>query len=291
MAKTEITFPITEENFAQAWAWVDEKRRNAIVRKMVRKISGGVGNCLFFLLACLLLYGYYRQVDSTAFGEFLRRIPVFPQIWDWLLANLITPELGTWGQVGVLAALLYGIPFLAEAVIGGVVRLCCKPKENPLPEGDAKETAKLLMDETEKLVMSQKAKYLPSGVAWNLIFLLLSTGVIAAFGLISGLEGNEEAVMNITMALYSYKFLVLVLVCWLGYAAVSEPLHQLTRLLYILKLPEELENAVRNHLLRSDPERKARLEEEDRILALAEEIKARRLKEREALLKKPKKKE
>lgn len=290
MEKAMITFPITEENFQQAWAYVDENRRKAVVRKWVRKTAGSVGNFVFFLLACLLFYGYYRQIDSAAFGEFLRRIPVLPQIWDWLLDTLIKPELGTWGQLGVLAMLLYGIPFLLEVLVSVAVRLCCHPKEKPLPEGEAKETAKLLLEETEKLIISKGTKHLPSGVGWNLIFLVLSAGMIAAFALVAGFEGNEEVVMNITMELYSYKFLVLVLGCWLGYAVVNYPLLQLTRLLYIMKLPEELGNAAKNHMLRSDPEKKAQLEEEDRILALAEEIKARRIRERQELLQKSQKK-
>lgn len=133
MKNKQIVFPITAENFHDAWEWVDENRRKSIVRKYVRKISCAVGNPVFFLLMCILVFGYYRRVEGVHFQAYLRTIPVLPQMWDWLIIHVFKPELGMWGQLGLWAVILYGIPFTLEALCSGIVRLCCKPKANPMP--------------------------------------------------------------------------------------------------------------------------------------------------------------
>jgi hypothetical protein len=71
-----------------------------------------------------------------------------------------------------------------------------------------------------------------------------------------------------------------------GYGVLYFPMVHLVRILYILKLPEDLLQQVKVYSLQCDPERKARLEEEDRILALAQQIKINRRKEREEMLRK-----
>lgn len=283
MEHKTVQFPVTPETFPQAWVWLDSCRRKAIVRKYVMKIAGLVGNTLYFLLMCILIYGFLRQQGSGALREFLRQIPLLPRIWDWLLACILRPELGTWGQIGIELGLLYLIPTAGQMISFGIVRLCCRPAAKPEPQGDDRETANTLLQETEKLMIAIKRDHIPSNIVYNLVFLVAVGALLTGYVLVSGVNGNAEAMTGLVQKVSSLWFSLFIVGLWIGYSALNWPLTWVVRLLCRIPLPEDLPEQVQDYAFRCDPEKKARLEEENRILALAEEIKARRKQEREAL--------
>lgn len=288
MERATMDFPVTEENFDRAWAYVEENRRRSIVRKWVRRVASAVGNLIFFLLMCIAIFGYYRSVDGPNFQGFLRSLPVLPEIWYWLSELLFPPERALWMKIAAAAAVLYLVPFVPAALCGGLVRLCCHPKAKPVPEGTVLEQAHALHEETERLLHATKQRQLSGNTWYVVLFMLCAFGLLIAFMLKLAFAGESDLLMQVYQEMsVSYIFVVVI---WAIYAALNHVLLQMMRLLYIIKLPEELGTGVKNHLLRSDPVRKAQLEEEDRILALAEEIRLRRIREREEMLQRPKKK-
>lgn len=234
---------------------------------------------------CLLLFGYHTQIEGVHFQAYLRKIPVLYELWEQISGLLYAPGMGIWGQIGVTVAVLYGVSFGLAALCSGIVRLCCRPREVAAPQGTSQENAQMLLRETERLLHENKKQHITGNTAYVILFMLFGFGIVMGFLLMLVFGLNRELLDQIIGEIAAKMFLV-VMAYWAGYAILNYPLTQLMRLLYIQKLPEELGTAVNNHLLRSDPEKKAQLEEEDRILKLAEEIKARRKKEREELLKK-----
>ena len=284
MENLELMFPITPENFPVVWAWVDDKRKKTVIRKRVRKISGVVAELVFLLLMCIAMFGYYLQVDGNYFPQYLQKIPVLPEIWA-VLENWITP-LELWQQLAVIAVAIYLLSFACAALSAGLVVLLCHPDGKCLPDGDLRENARLLEVATEKVVDVASVKYRSGSVLYSSLFLLLNAALVCAFVVQLSSAQDMEIMYSVMSKLNGSVIGILTLCCWVGYGVLYFPMVHLVRILYILKLPEDLLQQVKVYSLQCDPERKARLEEEDRILALAQQIKINRRKEREEMLRK-----
>lgn len=284
MKKISLITPVTQENFPQAWEWVDAKRRKNTVRKFVRKIAGAVGNLVFFLLMCVVQYSVLMWLELPGVTQILEKCPLLPQVWAWLLQFMHARQLGPWEGLGILLAAVYGISLAAALLTSGLVRLCCRPKAKPVPEGDVMETSRLLQEEAERLAVYAKNSYTSTNTWYNILFAMIPAVLFSVVGVQAGITGDETAQMLIANVLYSPFFIPGLLGIWMGYAILAYVVILFSRLLCFLRLPEGYLEQIRQYALECDPEKKAQIEEEDRILALAEQIKLRRKQMREAIL-------
>lgn len=283
MKKITLVTPVTQENFPQAWEWVDAQRRKNTVRKFVRKISGAVGNFVFFLLMCVVQYSALMWLDLPGVTPVLEKCPLLPQVWAWLLQHMQAQELNPWEGLGIMLAAVYGISLTVALLTSGLVRLCCRPKAKPVPEGTAMETSRQLLEEAERLAVFAGNSYTSTNTWYNILFVLIPLILLSVIGVQAGVSGDKagQMLMNI---FYSAYFIPGLLGIWLGYAILAYVVILFSRLLCFLRLPEGFLEQIRQYALECDPEKKAEIEEEDRILALAEEIKLRRKQMRDAML-------
>lgn len=108
------------------------------------------------------------------------------------------------------------------------------------------------------------------GIGASLLYTSLFVFSFAVFSAVR--SQNTDLVTSIITGIDGLTIMYGIPVLFVGYAVLNYPMLKLIQLMYRFNLPDNLLEETLKYRYLSDPEEKARLDEEDRILKLADEI-------------------
>lgn len=278
--KKTYTSPISSETFQEVWQFTDEKRREAKRKVAVKKTAGIFGNLTFLALCILFAFRLFQNVESAAFQEYLLSLRFLAVLWEFVSDLVIFPGLSIVVQILLIAVFIYLVSFAVSAAAGGLAWCVYRPKARPAPAGSPADDSKLLHNTARQLsVFVRRLNNLMGALLHTSLFLLFCGGIVIGFAFYA-FSNNDSALLD--RILNGLTPLVLLLgstLPFVAYAVFNYPFLKLLQLIYRCHFPESLISDTMAWRLQCDPEEKARLEEEDRILQLAKEITERRKKE------------
>lgn len=233
-------FPVTEENFAQCWEYVDKRRRAARVKAVISKIGGFTINLLFLMILVFIVCGLIHDQIGSSFGAFVETLFFFPQ-WEQITALLLKPDASLWANIGVLLLADYAVSAVAFVLLAALVWLVYHPRKEKLPTGTYAENTSLLLKKAQEGRDScYKTRLTPSIVASVL-------SVFVAFILLFAYTMYLQDAETITRLLTIFptkdpqtNSLLYVLVLYKVCDVVCSVLLFITRPLYRYEFPYEL---------------------------------------------------
>lgn len=148
MEKTKL-FQITEEHFAECWAYIDKRRRAASIKAAIASMSGFLVN-LFFLET--LVFGaaglIYEYVSST-FDSFWETSFFFP-LWEMVCGYLQIQGGDLQSDIIRLLLAAYLVSAVLFCLLTLLVRLVYHPRKAPLPTGTYPENTDALAKLAQK---------------------------------------------------------------------------------------------------------------------------------------------
>ena len=148
----KIVYPITEENFSDAWKYANDKYAEFKKKRVIRLFLKVFANAAFLFALLLISYGALCMSLDEANGKFLNSVPILKDAWKVVEPMLNQPNAGLGAQIGTSVALLYGIPVVGSVVITLLIWFIYKPKVKE-QSGDQSADAKTLWDLTKELNM------------------------------------------------------------------------------------------------------------------------------------------
>ena len=288
----EWKVPVTQENFRENWDFVNETLELIAKRKVIRKAVTAVGNVVFLLYFMLITYGLLDGWKNTDFQAYLADTPVFADVW-----NFAEPILHHPSQHWAVQALIYILPVyvlvaVSCAIVFGLLWFLYKPttKYN-MTESMAEDAAELY--KMARIAEIRASNPLPAtSFACNVIFVFGTMGYITGF-LMELLGSAKMETMNQLLEWYASAtispyfsnslFVLIIPLAFLGlYTVLNSIMGYMLMPTYMTKVPEDMVAETEKFYHECNPDVKARMEEEERVIAQANEIQKRRREEKQA---------
>ena len=289
--KQPLPSPITDENFNQAWDYANNKLIEIKKKKLIRKIIALVANVIFLFCACFVLFNIAFHLPLDGLDTFLSVLGPLGSIITFFEPILYHPELHIVIQILIYLTFLFSPAFICSAIITLIVWFTY-PVAKPLLESEDKvENAKTLSDALfESRFREEKVggiSSLVSAGAFTLIFLFTPTIFLLFVSINPELLGGDTAalliIQSISIVVQSFGAFIFFLF-YGSYCALNEMLSKMLQPFYRTKIDPTVEKDAKNYYYESDPALKEEFEEEERILARAIEIKAKRRQEEADLI-------
>ncbi len=288
----EWKVPITQESFKENWDFVNEKLELIEKRKVIRKAVTAVGNVIFLFYFALITFGLLSEWQNADFQAHLNATPVFADMW-----KLVEPILHQPSQNWLVQALIYILPvYLLVAVVCaavyGLLWFLYKPKTKHMM------SEKMTEDAAELYKMARIAKIRASNplpatsFACNVIFIFGLMIYLTVFLMKLIGSGDMEFMDQFMIWYYSATIspyfsnalfvLIIPLAFLCSYTMLNSIMGYMLMPMYMTKLPENMVEETEKFYYECNPEIKVRIEEEERVLAQANEIQKRRREEKQA---------
>lgn len=284
--------PITETNFSESWDYVNQKIASAKRKRIVEVLVKIFGNVTFLLCALVISFGVFHHVESEGFAAYLKATPVLGDIWQKIEGALYHPDISLAGQIAIYILTLFAVTASVCALLLLLVWVIYRPQPVSQRSEDMAADSKELYQLSKLAVMrAGKPKEATSAVCMVLYMIGIVVYVLAYLA-ISGLGKTEQvADAEVTDIFSEQTAIVVVMLVLMGtYLVVSIVAGFLMKLFYVTRIPKTLVADAESYYFELNESDKIRMVEEERILALAKEIKAQRYKENQELLRKGKKK-
>lgn len=280
--------PITQENFNDVWEYGNNKLIEIKKKLIVEKIVYWVGNLLFLFMLLLVTYGALHQFKEPSFQEYLADSKVFAACWSVLKPIVYHPQMHWVAQfiINIIPAFVVSIAvsFGAYAAFMYFYKPAIKEMSNNLEE-DSLEFYRI----TKEIVFRKRKPSVAVSISCNIIYLVvlllyITTYIVQLVG-----DKNSEAIAalivpimeNMGWLFQNQEFITFIGIIVISiYGVLNTLLGHILKLMYTVKLPESLAIDAESFFYECNPDEKARIEEEDRIISLANEIKDRRRKEK-----------
>lgn len=145
----KITYPITEENFSDAWNYTSKKLTEVKRKKIVRDFLKLFANIALLCSLTLLTYGVLMNFGSESIIKFLDSLTILKNMWSIVSPILYEPSL----HIGLKFAIYLGILIVPTAIVSGLVTLIVWIVYNPntkKEESGNKEADSLTLYEMSK---------------------------------------------------------------------------------------------------------------------------------------------
>ncbi len=287
--------PITEENFDANWTYVNAKIAEAKRKKIVEILVKILGNLTFLFCSVVVSYGVLHTVESKDFVAYLKATPVLADIWQNVEGMIYQPQFPLVGQI-----VMYILPsFVVTALVCGVLLLLAWLIYRPKPlaqrsEDMAVDSKELYHLSRIAVIRAGKPKEATSAICM-VIYMVAIVVYVLAYLAISGLTKVEpevsSEVVEVTDVFSEQTSIVVMMLILMGvYLVASVIAGFMMKLFYFTFIPKNMVADAESYYYEHNELDKIRAVDEERILALAREIKAQRHKEDEELLRKGKKK-
>ena len=289
----KLQTPITEENFLDAWNYVDGKLIELQKKKLIRKILATVANIVFFICMFVMTYGFLYRFEMPFLLKYLDSLEGLHSMWNLLKPLVDHPTLHIGMQILVYVISAYAITLLVSAIVFAIVWFAYPSKARTSNEKTSKELFSLAQE--LEIRSSKKVEGILSAfycflyiIALFLLLVFYIKGLLEADTTVIEMElewimNNATPIMKMPGVLTNLPQTITILVM-IFYIFISSILSKILTLLYTTRIHKNISMDVRKYYYESNEEEKAIFEEEERILARAEEIKAKRKQERDELL-------
>lgn len=237
----EQPFPVTEENFAQCWEYVDRKRRKARVKAAIAQHGGFWTNQAFLLTLLYLANGLIYTYKRGSYGQFLKALPGFLGLWEKIAGKLLQPGASLTENAIKLTLLTYLASIALFGLICALITLVYHPRKQAVPTASyAENTARLVWQAQEARDYSYKTRITTSQVA--MVFTIFcGFALFFAYALHIRNPGKVLAMLSTFPTNESgTNALLYVLAAYFVIDWLTAPLLLITRVFYRFDFPYEL---------------------------------------------------
>lgn len=283
---------ITKENFNEKWEYVNNTLELIAKRKIIRKAVTFVGNVIFMFYLVVLAFGVLYQYENASFQAYLDATPFFANAWKWMSSILTLSEVH-W----IVQLVLYLLPgYVLVAFVCGIVFALIwflyKPKSKHVLAENLSENAAELYKMT-RFARIRTERFSPAtSFACNVLFIFGIMVFLTGYVIQLMETSNEVAMAELMMLVYgttispyfsNMLFITMGGIIFMStYTLFNSVMGYMLMPMYVTKFPEEMVTETENFYHECNPEVKARFEEEEKILAQANEIQKRRREEKKA---------
>lgn len=275
----KITYPITEENFSDAWNYTSKKLTEIKKKKLVRDFLKLFANITLFFSLTLLTYGVLMNFGNESIIKFLDSLTILKNMWSIVSPILYEPSL----HIGLKFAIYLGILIVPTAIVSGLVTLIVWIVYNPntkKEESGNKEADSLILYEMSKelsaradsqkgifssiLIVAYIFEVLCIGVLYGM-FLLKENNVIlheVIFDIALSLLGTASAYIQILFNAL-YLLLAILLIVFILLFSIGT---LLLKPFYKTKIDSNLKPALETYYYVCNPSAKENHEQEEAIL-------------------------
>lgn len=288
----KITYPITDENFSEAWKYANGKLSAFKKKRVIRLFLKPLANITFLLCWLLVSYGMLTLIEEEMVANVLGSITIMKNAWNLLAPLVNQPGMEIGAKIGVCFGILFLVPIFVSVVTAVLVWFIYKPKRNE-ETGDKQVDSKTLWDVTKEL--NARRDHQKGVFSLCLMpFLLAAIAYLAVLCIAYILKENNiiifASMIDLTMAMiepyiapYKTYFVmgveVLVAVVVGLYTIFSAVLNLLLRPFYRTRVNVTLKNACEDYYYVCNPDAKALKDEEDLIFTTNVENERARLEE------------
>jgi len=291
----DVQISITDENFSEAWNYVNEKLAEVKKKKIIRMVLAVVSNIVFLMCISLMTYGALHRIKVPSFLEYLDSLKVFHSMWNIIRPLVDYPELNMLIQIVIYLLGAYVITLLVcGSVFAGIWYLYNPPIRTTDAEDLSKDSKELFMMSKELKFRSRKVERISSG-SCSIIYtaeILLIIGMYVktlvessdfesieiilkwVMGNVPATMLNSSIIMNLPLPLLTAMVAF--------YIMMYSGLSKILKLFYTTKVSESIYAEVERYYYECNIEVKKEFEEEESILARAKEIEAKRREEQKA---------
>ena len=295
--KNKLQRPITDENFNEAWDYVNGKLVEIQKKKAIRKVLAFFGNILFFICICVMSYGALYHIIYPSFWSYLASLKGFYGLWSIVMPLVNHPNLPWFVQVVIYLIPAFVISILGCGLVALILWFVLPSNAKRVATGDkAKDSKELVRMVKEVDIRSKKVESIDSmlGMLGYMVFV-----IAIVVGYISFIIQNEDyEVVKLVIgwfmeaqAILPNLFQILpnmigfaILMLAVFYGLLNVLFSNLLKPIYKTNLPEEIIYDTENYYYECNPEEKARIQEEEKILERAKEITLARKREKDELL-------
>ena len=275
----KITYPITAENFSEAWNYTSQKLTEVKRKKIIRDFLKLFANIALFFSLTLLTYGVLLSTGNEFIVKFLDSFPLLKNIWNAVGSIINQSNL----NIGITLAIILGILIVPATVVSGLVTLIVWIVYNPntkKEESGNKEADSLTLYEMSKELSARadSQKGIFSGILIvAYIFEVLCIGVL--YGMFLLKENNvilHEVIFDIALSLLGtasayiqilfnalYLLLAILLIVFILLFSIGT---LLLKPFYKTKIDSNLKSALETYYYVCNPSAKENHEQEEAIL-------------------------
>lgn len=289
--KHKIPSPITDENFNQVWDYANNKLVEIQKKKFIRKILALVANTLFFICASLITLNVVFHLPAEGMSHFFDTLGPIKSLVFLVDPIIHHPNLHIAVQILIYLLFLLGPAFVASSIATLLIWFTYHPAR-PLKEtGDKTIDSKTLFDALfESHFREKKVGGISSFISLGLYVLevLLTPALFITFitvnpNLIGG-DASTATLIQMIGTLYQSVAPFVFLLIYGVYTSLNELLSTMLKPFYRTKIDANIQQDAKNYYYECNPALREEFEEEERILARAIEIKAKRRQEEADLI-------
>ncbi len=233
-------FPVTEDNFAQCWLYVDKCRRSAKRKSAIANIGGFTVNLFFFLCLIFCACGLLHDRLNSPFRGFWESLVLFP-VWEKTSALLLLPGESIFSDIGRLLPAVYVLSAAVFGFLAVMILLLYHPFQKQMPEGTYAENTLLLAKQAQE---AKDASY-RTRITTSIVATVLAIGIIFAILTVYILYTEDPAATTAILSAfptgdYFTNCLIYVLFLYLIFHIFCSILNFITMPLYRYEFPMEL---------------------------------------------------
>ena len=176
----KITYPISEQNFSDAWNYTSQKLAEVKRKKLIRDFLKLFASIALLFSLTVLTYGILLMFANDIMLKFLDTLPLLKNIWNIVNSVLSRPNL----NIGIQLAIYLGILVVPAVVVSGLITLIVwiiyQPNVKREETGDKEKDSLTLYEMAKEL--SARADSQKGIFSWILvvayIFEILCAGVL-----------------------------------------------------------------------------------------------------------------
>ena len=289
--KYELPSPITDENFNHAWEYANEKLVEIKKKKLIRKVLVLVANPLFFLCISLVTLNIIFRLPIDGISILIDIFKPLAAIAFMADPIIYHPDLHIAVQILIYLAFIFVPTLLGSSIAALIVWFTYHPAKALTETGDKSVDSKTLTDALfESEYREKKVGGISSIIGLGLYLLgILSLPTTLLFHITIHPEACGDTIAAYQLMQYLSTFFqaaapIVLLVIYGVYAGLNECVSSILKPFYRTKISPKLQEDAKAYYYECNPEIKAAIEEEDRILERAIEIKLKRRQEEADLI-------
>lgn len=194
--KQAVPYPVTEDNFSQCWESIDRFRRKARRMRAIAKLGGFLTN-LFFLFSLLFLAnGLIYAHNYGSYHRFLRSLPVFPELWGLISAQVLRPGDTLTVEAGKLLLCAYGASAVLFAALALLIALIYHPLSRHHPEGTYEEKTALLAKAAQEAWAKSYATRISTSIGSTILVIIAAFVLFFAYSVFLQDAGAAQALLS-----------------------------------------------------------------------------------------------
>lgn len=239
--KQTSPFPVTRENIASCWAYMDALRRKSRLMAAISGIGGFFTNLLFLFALIVAANVLIRLNFEGSYPAFLSVIPGFSKLMELLDLYILNPGDSMQIQALKLIGTVYAAAIVLFMLLALLIRIFYHPLKRQLPDGTyAEQTAALSTAAREARTYSSKTRLSPS-MASILLAIVSVVILFLAYIIYVGDAEKMKALLRIFPTQDEYTNCTLyALALYIPFGISSWLLLMLTRWIYRYDFPYHL---------------------------------------------------